>query len=136
MSYFDHAQCPKCNASFDPEKIAGGPGTPMACPHCGHHLGVVSLFGVADQFSEADGPRLSLDDLSPDDGNNASWAGEGGYAPDPLAGQMPMGARRGGGRQKEEPWDRDRGQMVHVSDDDDDEPGTATSARDALKGLK
>jgi hypothetical protein len=112
----------------------------MACPYCGHELGVAALFGVGDQFSEAQGPSLSLDDLVPEDGNNSAWAGEGGYAPDPLMGSMPLGAkqpkaRRAEPKQKEQPWDRNRGQMVHVNQDGDDDDEPAASALDALKKL-
>ena len=53
MSYFDHVSCPQCKAAFDPEKIASGPGQPMACPSCGAAIGLTDLFGLKD-------PRASI----------------------------------------------------------------------------
>ena len=79
MSFFDHARCPHCRAMLDPESIGGVQGRGMRCPRCNNPLQLTDLFGVADAFSEEDGPSLSLDHAVP-------GYGEGGPdAPAPEA---------------------------------------------------
>jgi len=63
--YFDHARCPTCGASFDPDKLAVRDGHP-ACPHCGGQMKLVDMFGIADAFAEDDEPELTLEDAIPE----------------------------------------------------------------------
>lgn len=137
MSYFDHVSCPQCKAAFDPEKIASGPGQPMACPSCGAAIGLTDLFGLKDAFAEEDQPSLGLDDLSPDSRETPVWTDRGGYAPDPLQGQMPLGGKqkRPAKAKEEKPWDRGRGHVVpQGAEEDSEEPGA--SALDIMKRMK
>jgi hypothetical protein len=64
MSYFDHVKCPSCQASFDPERLEGGPDGPR-CPRCKSTLRLENLFGLKDEFrdDDEDGNNVSLDDL-------------------------------------------------------------------------
>jgi len=84
LMYFDHVRCPSCGCAFDPEKIQTQ-GDSMSCPRCKAQLGLRSLFGVSDQFSEEDAPQMTLDDLVPGKSGSRSHDSE----PSPRA--------RGGG---------------------------------------
>ena len=145
MSYFDHVACPHCGAKFHPENIVSRPGIGMACPQCAGTLEMKSLFGIADPFSEAgDEQNWSLDDLSPDSSERPGWTGPGGYAPDPLGGKLPLGAKPP--RQRSQapkqaksesvPWDQGRGQVVPVGDESTQDGGGEVSALDAMRKLK
>jgi hypothetical protein len=145
VSYFDHVQCPNCGAKFHPESIVSRPAVGMACPQCAGPLEMKSLFGVADPFVEGgDEQTWSLDDLSPNSKERPGWTGPGGYAPDPLKGQLPLGAKqrkkrppppRAASEAREEvPWDKGRGEVVRA-DGEEEEPG-GVSALEAMRRMK
>ena len=142
MSYFDHVECPNCGAKFHPESIVSRPAVGMACPQCAGPLEMKSLFGIADPFVEGgDEKSWSLDDLSPDSKERPGWTGPAGYAPDPLKGQLPLGAKQRKKRaakpappQRESvPWDKGRGEVVPAAEDDDE---GEVSALEAMRRLK
>ena len=140
MSYFDHVTCPHCGANFHPESIVSRPAVGMCCPQCAGPLEMKSLFGIADPFSEAGEERSwSLDDLSPDSSERPGWTGPGGYAPDPLGGHLPLGAKparkrpaaRKADASKSVPWDQGRGEVVPS-----DETNGEVSALEAMRKVK
>ncbi len=63
-TYFDHARCPSCGATFDPEQVVPR-GDGFQCPACGAQLGMKALFGLAAAFDEEEPPDVTLDDLVP-----------------------------------------------------------------------
>lgn len=67
--YFDHARCPSCGASFNPESVQVHEGV-MSCPSCKSQLQLKSLFGLADAFEEMEGERMTIDDLVPGGGSS------------------------------------------------------------------
>ena len=142
MSYFDHVECPNCGAKFHPESIVSRPAVGMACPQCAGPLEMKSLFGIADPFVEGgDQQTWSLDDLSPESKERPGWTGPGGFAPDPLKGQLPLGAKKRKKRpakpaappRESVPWDKGRGQVVPVGEEED---GEDVSALEAMRRLK
>jgi hypothetical protein len=62
--YFDHARCPHCNISFDPESIQTT-GDGMVCPNCKTQLAIKSLFGLAAHLDEEEPEHVTIDDLVP-----------------------------------------------------------------------
>jgi len=63
--YFDHARCPSCGVSFDPERVKVHEGV-MSCPKCNSQLQLKSLFGLRDAFEEMDEENpMTIDDLIP-----------------------------------------------------------------------
>lgn len=88
MSYFDHVRCNACKAMLDPESLGSVPGQGLSCPRCGAALSLTDLFGIADAFSEEEGPEMSLDDAMPSGPLSAS-------AHDPTKGMYPPTTRQG-----------------------------------------
>lgn len=141
MSYFDHVECPNCGAKFHPESIVSRPAVGMACPHCAGPLEMKSLFGIADPFVEGgDKQTWSLDDLSPDSKDRPDWTGPGGYAPDPLKGKLPLGAKQRKKRPAQAaapareavPWDKGRGEVIRAGEEDEE----GVSALEAMRRMK
>ena len=62
--YFDHARCPSCGISFDPERVEVHEGA-MACPGCKSQLQLKSLFGLAAAFEEEEAEHMTINDLIP-----------------------------------------------------------------------
>lgn len=69
--YFDHARCPSCGISFDPERVEVRGGA-MSCPKCKSQLSLKSLFGLAAAFEEEEPEHMTIDDLVPGGGANTA----------------------------------------------------------------
>lgn len=131
--YFDHVRCPSCGAQFDPESIDSSAGY-AACPACKSQLDVKSLFGVAAQFTEADGPDAKIDDLVSGYGDRGEqWRTTSAYDPLQSDGGQRQGQQR---RQGQAPPSHSTKMVRRVKGDEDGGAEEASGPSAVLKALR